>query len=54
MQIAIIYTPYLENVFKVTPLDLKDWIIVFGFSSFTFVIMEIIKYFKRGKSLVLA
>ena len=47
MQIAIVYTPYLENVFKVTPLDLKDWITVFGFSSFTFVIMEIIKSFKR-------
>src|SRR3990172_1075215 len=47
MQIAIVYTPYLENVFKVTPLDVKDWITVFGFSSFTFVIMEIIKSFKR-------
>ncbi|OHB42410.1 MAG: hypothetical protein A2Y11_06350 [Planctomycetes bacterium GWC2_39_26] len=54
MQIAIVYTPYLENVFKVTPLDLKDWITIFGFSSFAFVVMEIIKYFKRGKSLVLA
>ncbi|MBI2470113.1 MAG: calcium-translocating P-type ATPase, SERCA-type [Planctomycetes bacterium] len=47
MQIAIVYTPYLENVFKVTPLDLKDWITVFGFSSFTFIIMEIIKSFKK-------
>ena len=47
MQIAIVYTPYLENVFKVTPLDLKDWVTVFGFSSFTFIIVEIIKSFKR-------
>lgn len=49
MQIAIVYTPYLENVFKVTPLDLKDWVTVFGFSSFTFIIMEIIKLLKIQK-----
>ncbi|HHT9106561.1 MAG TPA: cation-translocating P-type ATPase [Candidatus Wujingus californicus] len=50
MQTAIVYTPYLENVFKVTPLDLKDWITVFGFASIIFVIMEIIKLLKIKKT----
>ena len=45
MQVAIIYIPYSEDIFKVIPLGLKDWIVVFGFSSLTFVIMEIIKCF---------
>ncbi|MDQ1271732.1 MAG: P-type Ca2+ transporter type [Planctomycetota bacterium] len=47
MQVAIIYIPYSEGIFKVTPLGLKDWIIVFGFSSLIFVIVEIIKCCKR-------
>ncbi|MCF6156947.1 MAG: cation-translocating P-type ATPase [Candidatus Brocadia sp.] len=49
MQAAIVYIPYSEAVFKVVPLGLEDWIIVFGFSSLTFVIMELIKCFKREK-----
>ncbi|NUO07354.1 MAG: cation-translocating P-type ATPase [Candidatus Brocadia sp.] len=50
MQLAIIYIPHSKDVFKVVPLGLKDWIIVFGFSSLTFVIMEIFKYSKRERS----
>ncbi|MCF6157372.1 MAG: hypothetical protein E3K32_02095 [wastewater metagenome] len=49
MQAAIIYIPYSEDVFKITPLGLQDWIIIFGFSSLTFFIMEIIKCFMRKK-----
>ncbi len=47
MQVVIISIPYSEDIFKVTPLGLKDWIIVFGFSSLTFIVMEIIKCFKK-------
>ena len=47
MQVAIIHIYYFEDIFKVTPLSIKDWITVFGFSSIIFVIMEIIKSFKR-------
>ncbi|GAN35314.1 MAG: cation-translocating P-type ATPase [Candidatus Brocadia sp. AMX2] len=48
MQVAIIYIPYSENVFKVMPLELKDWIAIFGFSTLVFIIMEIIKCFKKS------
>ncbi|GJQ22762.1 MAG: calcium-translocating P-type ATPase, SERCA-type [Candidatus Brocadia sapporoensis] len=47
MQVAIIYIPYTRHIFKVVPLGLQDWIIVFGFSSLIFVVMEIIKWYKR-------
>ncbi len=47
MQIAIVHIPYFEGIFKVTPLGTKDWFIVFGFSFLIFIIMEIVKYFKR-------
>ncbi|KAA0248271.1 MAG: cation-translocating P-type ATPase [Candidatus Jettenia sp.] len=49
MQVAIVYIPYSEGIFKVTPLGLQDWIIVFGFSSLTFFVMEIIKCFLRKR-----
>ncbi|BBO17667.1 ATPase [Candidatus Brocadia pituitae] len=48
MQLAIVYLPFCKEVFKVTPLGLKDWMIVFGFSSLVFIIMEIIKLCKKG------
>lgn len=47
MQVAIVYVPYSEDIFNVTPLRLKDWIIVFGFSSLIFVITEVIKCLKK-------
>lgn len=47
IQTAIIYIPYAEDIFKVIPLGLQDWIIVFSFSSLAFFIMEIIKYFMK-------
>lgn len=49
MQAAIIYIPFFEDIFRVKPLGLNGWITVFGFSSFTFIIMEAFKYGKRGK-----
>lgn len=50
IQVAIVYTPFFEDIFRVRPLGLNDWITVFAFSSLTFVIMEIIKYGKRKNS----
>lgn len=49
MQIAIVYAPFFENIFRVRPLGLNEWMVVFGFSALTFVIMEIIKHSKREK-----
>lgn len=50
MQITIVYIPYLENVFKVTPLGVRDWITVFGFSSLIFVVVEAVKRIKKNSS----
>lgn len=47
LQIAIIYIPYFQKVFKVTPLAFWDWILVFGFSSLIIILVEVIKYFKK-------
>ncbi|MBI5308792.1 MAG: cation transporting ATPase C-terminal domain-containing protein, partial [Planctomycetes bacterium] len=44
MQITIVYIPYLEDVFKVTPLDIRDWMTVFGFSSLIFIVVEAVKH----------
>lgn len=49
IQVAIVYTPFFEDIFRVRPLGLIDWITVFGFSSLTFIIMEVVKYGKREK-----
>ena len=46
MQVAIIHIPYCERIFKVTPLGLKDWATVFGFSFLIFLIMEITKWLR--------
>lgn len=46
-QAAIIYVPYLEGVFKVVSLGLRDWVIIFGFSSLTFFITDVIKSLKE-------
>jgi len=55
MQVAIIYIPFFEDIFRVKPLGLNGWITVFGFSSLTFIIMEAFKYGKRfGNSPLLA
>jgi len=47
IHVAIVYTIFFENIFKTTTLRLKDWIIIFGFSSLIFVIAEVIKCFKK-------
>lgn len=47
MQAAIVSIPYFRDIFKMVPLGLKDWIIVFGFSSLTFFITDVIKSLKE-------
>ncbi len=42
-QALLIYIPYLEEVFKVVPLSLNDWIIIVAASIQPLVVMEIIK-----------
>ncbi|MGQ3684956.1 MAG: cation-translocating P-type ATPase [Candidatus Loosdrechtia sp.] len=47
IQITIVYLPYFQKIFKVTPLLFWDWILVFGFSSLIFILVELVKYFKK-------
>ncbi len=47
MQATIVSIPYFRDIFKVVPLGLKDWIIIFVFSSLTFFITDVIKSLKE-------
>ena len=49
LQFIIITVPVLASIFKVYPLTLSDWGIVFGLSLVPFIINEIIKVFFRMK-----
>ena len=46
MQVAVIYLPLLQNIFKTVPLDFKDWTIVLMLSSTAFIIPELWKIAK--------
>ncbi len=49
LQMATIYIPALNPVFKTEPLTAGELLLVFGLSSLVFVAVEIEKFFKRGK-----
>jgi P-type Ca2+ transporter type 2C len=48
LQMFVIYTPFLEKVFKTEPLSVLDWFLVVAISSFPLWAMEIIKRIKKG------
>jgi len=43
LQMAVVYIPFLQKVFKTTPLGLADWIFVIMVSSFPLWAMELVK-----------
>jgi Ca2+-transporting ATPase len=47
LQMAVVYLPFLQVVFKTQPLGLHDWIMVIFISSFPLWAMEIIKLIRR-------
>ncbi len=47
LQLAIIYVPALNPIFKTAPLSLPDMIIAMALSSVVFIAVEIEKWFKR-------
>jgi Ca2+-transporting ATPase len=49
LQIFIISTPGVSGFFKVVPLSLQDWLIVFGFSVVPVAVNELVKIFIRLK-----
>ncbi|MFA6281104.1 MAG: cation-translocating P-type ATPase C-terminal domain-containing protein, partial [Candidatus Omnitrophota bacterium] len=49
LQMAVVYLPFLQKVFKTESLGLFDWVLVVAISSFPLWAMEIVKIFKRRK-----
>ena len=49
LQMAVVYVPFLQGVFKTQPLGLFDWVLVISLSSFPLWAMEIIKILNRRK-----
>jgi Ca2+-transporting ATPase len=47
LQMAVVYIPFLQTVFKTQPLGWFDWIMVLVISSFPLMAMELVKLFKR-------
>ncbi len=43
LQMAAVYVPFLQNVFKTEPLGIFDWVLVIAISSFPLWAMEVIK-----------
>ncbi|MFB6226323.1 MAG: calcium-translocating P-type ATPase, PMCA-type [Candidatus Paceibacteria bacterium] len=48
LQIAIIYTPFLQNIFEVAPLGATEWLMVIASALFSFFVLEFSKWVKRG------
>lgn len=47
LQIALVNIPFLQEIFHTTVLSLRDWLIIFAFSSAGFVYLELYKSFKK-------
>jgi Ca2+-transporting ATPase len=47
LQVILVFTPGLNTLFKITPLNLNDWIIVLALSIVPLVINELVKLIKR-------
>lgn len=47
LQMAVVYVPVLQTVFKTQPLGLFDWVMVLIISSFPLIAMEIVKLFMK-------
>jgi Ca2+-transporting ATPase len=47
LQMAVVYVPFLQTVFKTQPLNLFDWAMVVIISSFPLLAMELVKLINR-------
>jgi Ca2+-transporting ATPase len=46
-ELAVIYLPFLQPIFKTMPLSLQDWAVVIGLGVMPLVIVEIVKLINR-------
>jgi Ca2+-transporting ATPase len=49
IQLLVVYTPFLQNVFGTTYLGFREWIVILGISCFGFILMELSKFFVKEK-----
>jgi P-type Ca2+ transporter type 2C len=49
IQLIVVYTPFMQNVFGTVALSFRDWITILGISSFGFIMMELGKLFVKEK-----
>lgn len=49
LQMAVIYVPFLQKIFKTEPLGLFDWVLVIAVSSFPLWAMEVVKLASKKK-----
>jgi Ca2+-transporting ATPase len=52
LQMAVVYVPFLQKVFKTTPLGMADWVFVISISSFPLWAMELLKKIRKKDRLV--
>ena len=45
LQIAVIYVPYMDRVFKTVPLNINDWILILGGCAFMLIVGNIANLF---------
>ena len=43
----ILYVPFLNDIFGITPLNFKEWMLVLAFSAPVILVDEILKFFGR-------
>ncbi|MDP1852865.1 MAG: calcium-transporting P-type ATPase, PMR1-type [Candidatus Omnitrophota bacterium] len=52
LQMAVVYMPFLQKVFKTEPLGLFDWFLVIAISSFPLWAMEIVKIANKKRKFI--
>jgi Ca2+-transporting ATPase len=47
LQLAVVYVPFLQQIFRTAPLSLSDWAMIIMVSSFPFWAVELVKLTRR-------
>jgi Ca2+-transporting ATPase len=49
LQMAVVYVPFLQRIFKTEPLGLFDWVMVIAISSLPLWAMEAVKFARKER-----